>query len=118
MYSGVVKRAAAPLVLLALIAAARPAGAQEAIYVVRHAERADQSADSPLSTEGIGRSYRLRDLAWLIVLAPLEIVVYRPPLFWAHRRGAIEFFRGQKHWERFERNDRGAAQAPGAGPIA
>jgi broad specificity phosphatase PhoE len=46
---------------VALLAAARPAGAQEAIYVVRHAERADQSADSPLSTEGIGRSYRLRD---------------------------------------------------------
>jgi broad specificity phosphatase PhoE len=57
----VVKRAAA-LLLLALLAAARPARAQEAIYLVRHAERADQSADSPLSTEGVGRSYKLRDL--------------------------------------------------------
>jgi broad specificity phosphatase PhoE len=36
--------------------------AQEAIYIVRHAERADQSADSALSTEGIGRAYKLRDM--------------------------------------------------------
>jgi phosphohistidine phosphatase SixA len=62
LYSGVVKRAAALLLPLALLAAARPVRAQEAIYVVRHAERADQSADSALSTEGIGRSYRLRDM--------------------------------------------------------
>jgi poly-beta-1,6-N-acetyl-D-glucosamine synthase len=57
------------------------------------------------------RSYRLRDLAWLALLAPLEVVAYRPPLFWAHVRGMFEFFRGKKHWERFERNDRGPAQA-------
>ena len=29
---------------------------------MRHAERADQSADPPLSTDGVGRSYRLRDM--------------------------------------------------------
>jgi broad specificity phosphatase PhoE len=39
-----------------------PARAQEAIYLVRHAERANQSEDPPLSTEGVGRSYRLRDM--------------------------------------------------------
>ena len=49
------------LSIVALVAAARPS-AQEAIYIVRHAERADQSADSALSTEGVGRSYKLRDL--------------------------------------------------------
>ena len=51
--------------LLALACAAAPpsiARAQDAIYIVRHAERLDQSADSPLSTEGVGRSYKLRDL--------------------------------------------------------
>ena len=41
---------------------ASPARAQEAIYLVRHAERANQSEDPPLSTEGVGRSYRLRDM--------------------------------------------------------
>jgi poly-beta-1,6-N-acetyl-D-glucosamine synthase len=59
--------------------------------------------------EDVGtRSYRLRDLAWLIVLAPLEIAVYRPPLFWAHLRGTLEFLRGKKHWDRFDRNERNA----------
>ena len=50
------------LLAAALLSFARPASAQEAIYVVRHAERADQSADAVLSTEGVGRAYRLRDL--------------------------------------------------------
>ena len=57
----VVIRVAALLFLVAFAAPASLASAQEAIYVVRHAERADQSADSPLSTEGVGRSFRLRD---------------------------------------------------------
>jgi broad specificity phosphatase PhoE len=57
------KRAApACLLFAASLALARPASAQEAIYVVRHAERADQSNDSALSTEGVGRSYKLRDM--------------------------------------------------------
>jgi broad specificity phosphatase PhoE len=58
-----VKRAA--LLLQALVVAFGPgqsARAQEAIYIVRHAERLDQSPDSPLSTDGVGRAYRLRDL--------------------------------------------------------
>jgi broad specificity phosphatase PhoE len=60
LYSDVVKRAAAVPLLLVLLAAF-PVSAQEAIYIVRHAEREDQSADSALSTAGIGRSYKLRD---------------------------------------------------------
>ena len=50
------------LILLSALAWGRPASAQEAIYVVRHAERADQTADSGLSTKGVGRAYRLRDM--------------------------------------------------------
>ena len=50
------------LLAAALLSCARPAAAQEAIYIVRHAERADQSADSGLSTKGVGRAYQLRDL--------------------------------------------------------
>jgi broad specificity phosphatase PhoE len=70
VYSGVVKRLA---ILVALLATAHAATAQEAIYVVRHAEQTGQGlvrrdgpagppADPPLSTDGIGRSYKLRDL--------------------------------------------------------
>jgi broad specificity phosphatase PhoE len=50
------------LAAVALLVVAASAPGQEAIYVVRHAERADQSADPPLSAEGVGRAYRLRDL--------------------------------------------------------
>lgn len=56
------RAASALLILAALLAPAPRAWAQEAIYIVRHAERDDQSADSALSTQGVGRSYRLRDL--------------------------------------------------------
>jgi hypothetical protein len=52
--------------------------------------------------------YRVRDLLWLILLSPLEIVVYRPPLLWAHARGVVGFFRGDQTWERFDRNERTA----------
>lgn len=38
------------------------AAAQEAVYVVRHAERADSSADSELSADGIKRSVALSRL--------------------------------------------------------
>ncbi len=57
----VVTRVAALLFLVAFAAPSSLASAQEAIYLVRHAERADQSADSALSTDGVGRSYKLRD---------------------------------------------------------
>jgi broad specificity phosphatase PhoE len=50
------------LTIVVLVASVRPAAAQEVIYIVRHAERANQSADSELSTEGVGRSYKLRDV--------------------------------------------------------
>jgi broad specificity phosphatase PhoE len=62
LYSDGVRRAAFAIAALALIAATRPLSAQEAIYIVRHAERADQSADAALSTKGAARSDRLRDL--------------------------------------------------------
>lgn len=47
------------LVALGLLAAAPPAVAQQAVFVVRHAERADQSRDSALSAAGQARSTAL-----------------------------------------------------------
>jgi len=38
-----------------------PASAQEAVFVVRHAERLDDSGDSPLSAQGLARAVRLAD---------------------------------------------------------
>jgi phosphohistidine phosphatase SixA len=57
-YSAALMKAAHLLVLL-LIAAPPAVLAQEAVYVVRHAERADQSPDSPLSADGIRRAAAL-----------------------------------------------------------
>jgi cellulose synthase/poly-beta-1,6-N-acetylglucosamine synthase-like glycosyltransferase len=52
------------------------------------------------------RHYRLPDLARLLLIAPLDLVWYRPVLIYAHLKGVFQFFRGYKIWERFERNVR------------
>ena len=68
--------------------------------------------------EDVGtRSYRIRDLAWLIALSPFELFLYRPMLFWAHMRGVVGFFRGEKTWERFDRNARPVGEAPLPAPA-
>ena len=54
------------------------------------------------------RSYRKRDLLVLLVLTPLDFVLYRPIILWARLKGSWGFLRGDKSWNKFERNIRGA----------
>jgi broad specificity phosphatase PhoE len=53
------RRAIVCLLLLASYLGVPPANAQRAVYIVRHAERADDSADSPLSAQGEARANSL-----------------------------------------------------------
>jgi len=55
------------------------------------------------------RTYRKRDLARLLLLAPLDLVLYRPIIFWARLKGSWRFLRGDKAWHKFERNARAPA---------
>ncbi len=55
------------------------------------------------------RMYRRRDLALLLVLAPLDLVLYRPIIIWARLKGSWRYLRGDKAWHKFERNVRATA---------
>ena len=55
------------------------------------------------------RTYRLRDLVRMLVLAPLDLVLYRPIIVWARLKGTFRFLRGDKAWHKFERNARAPA---------
>jgi cellulose synthase/poly-beta-1,6-N-acetylglucosamine synthase-like glycosyltransferase len=55
------------------------------------------------------RAYRLGHIARLIVLGPLELVLYRPLLVVARFKGFWRFFRGDRSWRKFDRNLRTAS---------
>jgi biofilm PGA synthesis N-glycosyltransferase PgaC len=55
------------------------------------------------------RMYRRRDLARLLLLAPVDLVLYRPIIVWARLKGSWHFLRGDKAWHKFERNVRTTA---------
>jgi hypothetical protein len=52
------------------------------------------------------RLYRMGSLVKLIALGPLDLFLYRPFLFWAQAKGLVDFLRGKKGWNKFERNRR------------
>ena len=52
------------------------------------------------------RDYRVRDLVHMLLLGPVDLFLYRPILMWAGMVGTIEFLRGDKAWNKFERNVR------------
>ena len=58
------------------------------------------------------RDFRARDLVRMLLLGPLDLFLYRPILMWAGLVGVWEFMRGDKRWNKFERNARPRATAP------
>jgi len=52
------------------------------------------------------RLYRVRDLVRLLLLSPLDIILYRPIITWARMKGTWGYLRGDKSWNRFDRNVR------------
>jgi cellulose synthase/poly-beta-1,6-N-acetylglucosamine synthase-like glycosyltransferase len=52
------------------------------------------------------RSYRKRDLVALLLYAPLDVIVYRPIILWSRLKGSWGFLRGDRTWNKFERNER------------
>jgi hypothetical protein len=54
------------------------------------------------------RSYRTADLIRLMLLGPADLVAYRPLLIIAQAKGLVDFLRGVKSWNKFERNARAA----------
>jgi biofilm PGA synthesis N-glycosyltransferase PgaC len=63
------------------------------------------------------RAYPMRDLLRLMVLGVADIFLYRPVLMFAQAKGLLDFFRGVKSWNKFERNARAAASLPAAQPA-
>ena len=51
---------------------------------------------------------RSATLLALLLLAPLDLVLYRPIILWARIKGSWGFLRGDKSWNKFERNVRDA----------
>ena len=51
-------------------------------------------------------SYVFRDLLLLMLLGALDLFLYRPILIYAQAKGLVEFLRGEKQWNKFDRNVR------------
>lgn len=69
-----------------------------------------------LLEERARRTFRVRDLLYMIALGPLELFFYRPLIMFAQLKGTIDLLRGDKSWDRFERNAR-AALDPDVSPT-
>jgi cellulose synthase/poly-beta-1,6-N-acetylglucosamine synthase-like glycosyltransferase len=69
-----------------------------------------------LADDRQSRTYRPSDLAWLLVIALLDIICYRPVIAWARAKGTWRFLRRDRAWHKFERNRRPHTEvrAPGA----
>ena len=61
-----------------------------------------------LLEERARRTFSVRDLAYMIALAPLELFFYRPLIMFAQLKGLIDFLLGVRSWNKFDRNTRGS----------
>jgi cellulose synthase/poly-beta-1,6-N-acetylglucosamine synthase-like glycosyltransferase len=55
------------------------------------------------------RLYRKRDLARILLWTPFDLLLYRPIITYAKFKGSWGFLRGNKSWNKFERNVRASA---------
>ena len=62
------------------------------------------------------RDYSLRDIIRMLLLGPLDLFLYRPIIIYAGLRGTWQFLRGDRAWDKFERNVRLASGRKAALP--
>ena len=66
-----------------------------------------------LLDDAASRAYGHGDLVRLLVLGPLDLVLYRPFIVWARIKGTWRFLRGDRRWNKFQRNERPAGAVAG-----
>lgn len=64
------------------------------------------TSSAVLLEDRTARDYRLSSLARMILVAPLDLFLYRPIMMWARARGTWDYLRGRRDWDKFERNVR------------
>ncbi|GEM_PF-525831 len=62
------------------------------------------------------RDYRLRDILLLGAYSLLDFFLFKPIILLAGLKGSIDFLKGRKGWDKFERNDRRKKRGPWSGP--
>jgi cellulose synthase/poly-beta-1,6-N-acetylglucosamine synthase-like glycosyltransferase len=55
------------------------------------------------------RDYRTRDLVTMSLYSLLDLVLFKPIILVAGLKGSVDFLRGKKGWDKFERNARAPA---------
>lgn len=58
------------------------------------------------------RDFHIRDLVKMLLLALLDLFLYRPILMYAGFKGTVDFLKGVKSWDKFDRNVRSLAPNP------
>ena len=59
-----------------------------------------------LLEERARHTFSARDLAYMVALSPFELLFYRPVIMFAQLKGTIDFFLGDRRWNKIERNAR------------
>ena len=56
------------------------------------------------------RDYRLRDIVMMSAYSLVDFFVFKPIILVAGLKGSIDFLKGEKGWDKFERNIRPTAK--------